>query len=49
MAKLQVHPLALAVVLFGILVWVIALGGCAASTYKCTQQTEYALCAKEYQ
>lgn len=49
MAKLQVHPLALVVVVFGLLVWVIALGGLGAATYKCQQQEGYAVCAKQYQ
>lgn len=49
MAKLQVHPLALAAVVFGLLVWIIALGGLGAATYKCQQQEGYALCAKQYQ
>jgi hypothetical protein len=49
MAKLQVHPLGLGVVIFGLLVWIIALGGLGASTYKCQQQESYTVCAKQYQ
>lgn len=50
MAKLQVHPLSLGIIVFGVLVWVIALGGLGAASYQCSQLQEgYAVCAKTYQ
>jgi hypothetical protein len=49
MAKLAVHPLALAFNIFGLLVWVIALGGTAGATYSCQTTNSYEYCAKTYQ
>lgn len=49
MARLQVHPIALGVVIFGLLVWLIALGGLGAASFQCQKQEGYALCAKTYQ
>lgn len=49
MAKLQIHPVGLAVVIFGFLTWVIALGGTGAASYQCQKTNNYAQCALEYQ
>lgn len=49
MAKLAVHPLALAFNIFGLLVWVIALGGTGGATYSCQTTNSYEYCAKTYQ
>lgn len=49
MAKLQVHPLSLGVIVFGVLVWLIALGGIGAASYQCQKQEGYSVCAKTYQ
>eukprot|EP00879_Flechtneria_rotunda_P008643 GHRR01009056.1.p1 GENE.GHRR01009056.1~~GHRR01009056.1.p1 ORF type:complete len:169 (+),score=45.54 GHRR01009056.1:161-667(+) len=49
MARLQIHPAGLAVVIFGLLVFVIALGGLAAATYGCQATNSYEFCAKTYQ
>jgi hypothetical protein len=49
MAKLQIHPVGLGVIIFAFLVWIIALGGCGAATYACQRTNEYTFCAKEYQ
>lgn len=48
-ARLQIHPIGLTVVLFGLLVWFIALGGIGAAAYSCTRSNTYAFCAKNYQ
>lgn len=47
--RLKIHPAGLAVVLFGFIVWVIALGGIGATTYDCRQDNSDSTCAKSYQ
>jgi hypothetical protein len=42
MRKLQIHPLGLAVILFGLLTWFVALGGVAGSAYHCQVLAEEA-------
>lgn len=49
MARLQIHPLGLFIVIFGLLAWVIALGGAGAASYNCQKSNSYAQCALEYQ
>lgn len=49
MAKLAIHPVGLAVVIFGLLCWVIALGGLGAATYGCQSTNSYEYCGKTYQ
>jgi len=49
MARLQIHPLGLFIVVFGLLAWVIALGGAGAASYNCQKSNSYAQCALEYQ
>ncbi|KAF8068254.1 hypothetical protein HT031_001941 [Scenedesmus sp. PABB004] len=48
MARLQIHPIGLAVVLFGLLSWTLALGGIGAATYGCQRANTYEFCAKTY-
>lgn len=49
MARLQIHPGGLLMNIFGLLVWVVALGGLGASTFQCTQTQDYSICSKQYQ
>lgn len=49
MTKLAIHPVGLAVTIFGLLVWIIALGGVGAATYSCQKVNSYEFCAKNYQ
>lgn len=49
MAKLAIHPVGLVVIIFGMLVWIIALGGVGAATYSCQKANSYEYCAKAYQ
>ena len=49
MPKLAIHPVGLAVTIFGLLVWIIALGGVGAATSGCQSSNSYEFCAKTYQ
>lgn len=49
MAKLAIHPIGLAVTVFGLLAWIIGLGGIGAATYGCQKTNSYEFCAKTYQ
>ena len=48
-SRLQIHPVGFAVVVFGFLAWVVALGGSGAATWVCQEHNDYADCAKTYQ
>ncbi|KIZ07467.1 hypothetical protein MNEG_0477 [Monoraphidium neglectum] len=49
MARLQIHPVGLAVVIFGLLSWIVTLAGVGAASYQCQTTQSYELCAKDYQ
>lgn len=45
MARLHIHPIGLCLIFFGLLVWVVALGGLAASTKYCHDNSEKTITA----
>ena len=50
MARLQIHPGGLIMNIFGLLVWVVALGGCGAVSYQCQQNYHDTYqCSQAYQ
>eukprot|EP00798_Chlamydomonas_sp_ICE-L_P027703 gene27703-7345_t len=49
MAKLALHPVGLALLFFGLLSWVVALGGVAASTKFCHDMHSISFCSQQYQ
>eukprot|EP00798_Chlamydomonas_sp_ICE-L_P017118 gene17118-23420_t len=49
MAKLALHPVGLALIFFGLLSWVVALGGIAASTKYCHDNNSISFCSQQYQ
>mmetsp|Transcript_11391 Transcript_11391/g.24481 ORF Transcript_11391/g.24481 Transcript_11391/m.24481 type:complete len:178 (-) Transcript_11391:358-891(-) len=55
MARLHIHPVGLALIFFGFLVWIVALGGLSAVTYNCyhadtgSDETPASFCSRTYQ
>lgn len=49
MAKLHIHPIGLVLIFFGILAWMVALGGLAATTNYCLKDNDASYCSRTYQ